>query len=151
MAGEWTGNTVSTLHGLATGSDGASAGPIDPGKALAPVPTVGTGIARDTSGRFIAGNCGNGGRRKGARNRLKETFLSAVADHFAEHGKAALNKLATDDPATYLRIMASFVPREPAKFEELGDLANDEIVELIEQAERHRLVQGMIEAGERKP
>ena len=102
-------------------------------------------LVRDASGRFLAGN-GGGGRRKGQRNRLTETFLATAVDHFAEHGKAAFDKLATDDPAAYLRIMASFVPREPAR-EDFGDLTDEEIVEAIERAERHRLVERMIEAG----
>ncbi|MFO6428943.1 hypothetical protein ACLBKT_02520 [Erythrobacter sp. W302b] len=103
-------------------------------------------LARDASGRFKSGNIG-GGRPKGARNRLTETFLATVVDHFAEHGKAAFDKLATDDPAAYLRIMASFVPREQAR-EDFGDMTDEEIVEAVERAERHRRVARLIDAGE---
>lgn len=103
-------------------------------------------LARDASGRFLAGN-GGGGRKKGQRNRLTETFFATAVDHFAEHGKAAFDKLATDDPAAYLRIMASFVPREQAR-EDFGDMTDEEIVEAVERAERHRRVARLIDAGE---
>ena len=49
--------------------------------------------------------------------------------------------------ATYLRIMSSFVPREP-KQDDFGDLSDEEIVEAIERAERHRIVERMIDAIE---
>lgn len=119
-------------------------------------PTVGTvvepgrALVRDGGGRFLAGN-GGGGRRKGSRNKLTEAFLTAVASDFEQHGAAALAKLRADDPASYLRIVGSFVPREGSMREDFGDLSDDEIVERLERAERHRLVQRMIDAGETKP
>jgi hypothetical protein len=131
--------------------------PANPANLPAVVPPVGIqqvpggeqppALARDASGRFLSGNIG-GGRKKGQRNRLTETFLATAVDHFAEHGKAAFDKLATDDPAAYLRIMASFVPREQAR-EDFGDMTDEEIVEAVERAERHRRVARMIDAGEK--
>ena len=72
-------------------------------------------FTRDASGRFLAGN----GRRRAAEARSAtgspKPSSQPLVDHFAEHGKAAFDKLATDDRPSYLRIMASFVPREPAR------------------------------------
>lgn len=116
-------------------------------------PTVGNdpdparALTRDTAGRFLAGN-GGGGRRKGSRNKLTETFLAAVASDFEQHGAATLAKLRDDDPASYLRIVGSFVPRESPTREDFGDLSDEEILERIERAERHSLVLKMIQAGE---
>src|SRR5271154_5841440 len=78
-----------------------------PANELAPIPSP----TRDQHGRFLTGNSG-GGRRKGARNKLTELFLDAIADDFTEHGAEAIAKVRTDDPATYLKIVGSLVPRE---------------------------------------
>ena len=40
--------------------------------------------------------------------------------------KEAFDRLAKDDPASYLRIMSSFVPREQSR-EDFGDLTDEEI------------------------
>lgn len=148
MTGEWTGNPASTPHGTPADAGEASEAAPEPGRALAVAPTVGTGIARDATGRFLAGNSGNGGRRKGARSRLKEAVLSSLADHYAEHGKAALDKLAADDPASYLRAVTSLLPRETIAPDDYGDLSDDEIADVIERAERARRVRKIIEAIE---
>lgn len=105
-------------------------------------------LSRDTSGRFLSGNSG-GGRRNGARNRLKEAFLATAADHFAEHYKAVFDRLAKDNPEAYARIMSSFIPREPSR-DDFASMSDEEVVEAVERAERHRFVQKMIDAGEQK-
>ena len=128
-------------------SDGVNVPAIIPVSNLPPSAAP-TGIVQ--RGRpFMPGQSGNpAGRPKGARNRHKEAFLATLANHFAEHGKEAFDKLAKDDPASYLRIMSSFVPRESAR-EEFGDLTDEEIVEVLERADRNRLVNRMIEAGDK--
>lgn len=148
MTGEWTVNPAPALHDASPGAGGASGTGTEPGRALAVPPTVGTSPTRDASGRFITGNSG-GGRPKGARSRLKEAVLSSLAEHYAEHGKAALDKLATDDPASYLRAVTSLLPRETVATDEYGDLSDDEIADLIERAERARRVRKIIEAIEK--
>ncbi len=51
------------------------------------------------------------GRPTGARSKLSEAFLKAVHDDFVEHGVEALESVRENDPSTYLRVIASLMPR----------------------------------------
>lgn len=100
--------------------------------------------ARGADGRFLTGNTG-GGRPKGSRNRLTDVFLSAIADDFAEHGAHAIARIREADPAAYVRIVGSLIPRElvvqreTAPQADLDSLSLSEFMELLEQA-KHRQV-----------
>ncbi len=61
------------------------------------------------TGRFQPGNPG---RPKGARNRLGEAFLAALADDFDQNGIAAILATRTEKPAEYVKIVASLLPKE---------------------------------------
>jgi hypothetical protein len=62
---------------------------------------------------FKPGQSGNPrGRPKGARNRLIEEFLTQLCDHFEVHGAAAIERVCEEDPAAYLRIIVSVLPKE---------------------------------------
>lgn len=62
---------------------------------------------------FPPGVSGNpAGRKKGSRNRLSEDFLGALSDDFAEHGAAAIRACREGDPATYVKVVASILPKE---------------------------------------
>jgi len=68
---------------------------------------------RDTeTGRFIAGNSGNGGRRPGARNRLTNVLFETLADDFSEHGALTIEKVRKDNPVDYLKIIAAVAPKQ---------------------------------------
>jgi hypothetical protein len=69
--------------------------------------------ARDEqSGRFLPGNNGGPGRPRGSRHRLSEDFLSAIADDFTVHGIEAIKRVREEDPCTYIRVVASLLPKE---------------------------------------
>ena len=68
-------------------------------------------VDRDQHGRFSVGNSG-GGRRKGSRNKLSETFLQTIAKIFFEHGAEAIERVRKENPEAYLKILAWLVPRE---------------------------------------
>ena len=76
---------------------------------------------------------GEGGRPKGSRNRLSWTFLSALADDFAEHGEGAIRICRVEKPHEYLKIVAGLMPKE---FEftnnRLGELSDDELNAVLE-------------------
>ena len=67
-------------------------------------------MSKDT--QFKVGNPGGPGRPVGSKNRLSEYFLHELADHFEEHGRAAIERVFEDRPGEYLRVIASLIPKE---------------------------------------
>jgi hypothetical protein len=62
--------------------------------------------------QFQPGNAGGPGRPKGARHKLKELFLTALANDFEAHGIEAINRAREEKPDTYLKVIASILPKE---------------------------------------
>jgi Family of unknown function (DUF5681) len=63
--------------------------------------------------RFQAGESGNrAGRPKGARSKLSDAFLKALADDFLEHGEGVIQKVREERPHDYLKIIASSLPKQ---------------------------------------
>jgi hypothetical protein len=65
---------------------------------------------RRRDGTFLPGQ--STGRPKGARNRLQSSFLHELAEDFAEHGADAIKICRIEEPARYVQIVASLMPRE---------------------------------------
>ena len=78
-----------------------------------------------------------GGRPLGSRNRLTEIALQALGEHFAVHGAAAIDRVYREEPATYLKIVASLLPRQlhVERSSPLADLSDAEL-QLIEETLR---------------
>lgn len=77
---------------------------------------------------------GNSGRPKGARNRLGESFIKALADDFDEHGIAAIQTVRAERPHEYLKVVASILPKElTIKTDPLEDLTDAELDRRIKQ------------------
>jgi hypothetical protein len=52
------------------------------------------------------------GRKRGTPNKFSRAFLADVAEKWHAHGANVLEEVRRDDPATFLRVCASLVPRE---------------------------------------
>jgi hypothetical protein len=64
------------------------------------------------TGRFLAGNSGNGGRKPGQRNKLGEAFIADLRDVWEEMGVDALKRCAQEEPSQFIRVVASLLPRD---------------------------------------
>lgn len=106
---------------------------------------------RDDQGRFLTGNSG-GGRRRGSRNKLTERFVDAIADDFAEHGIQAIATVRTTDPAMYLKIVGSLVPRELVLQREqspainYSEITHEELVGFVEERQKQKRIEGVIKS-----
>ena len=62
---------------------------------------------------FRPGVSGNPhGNRHRTRHLLNQEFMQALLLHFRQHGKKAIEKVARNQPAVYVKILALLVPRE---------------------------------------
>src|SRR6516165_2257545 len=52
------------------------------------------------------------GNRHRTRHLLNQEFMQALLMHFRQHGKKAIEKVARNQPAVYVKILALLVPRE---------------------------------------
>lgn len=73
------------------------------------------------------GQSGNpAGRPKGSRNKLAEDFFKALADDFTKHGVAAIEKMRTERPNEYAKMVASLMPKEIEHSGEIEAVSKDQ-------------------------
>ena len=65
----------------------------------------------ERTGRFLTGNNG-GGRKVGSRNRLGEQFITDLYREWENSGASALKRMAADEPAQFVKVVAQILPRE---------------------------------------
>src|SRR5437899_2901724 len=95
-------------------------------------------IERDgKSGRFLSGCKPGPGRKPGSRNKLAENFISDLKDAWERHGVDALDRVARDEPAVLLKVVASLLPKDI-------NLNVDVAVDATAFADKFRAAQAML-------
>jgi hypothetical protein len=70
------------------------------------------------------------GRPKGSKHRLSEEFVAALCEDFERHGIAVIERVRSEKPADYLRVIASVIPREiTVNPSPLEDMSDDELLD----------------------
>ena len=84
---------------------------------------------------FKQGVSGNPhGNRHRTRRLLNQEFMQALLLHFRQHGKKAIEKVAREQPAVYVKILALLVPREMQieQTNRIKQMTDEEIEQAIE-------------------
>ena len=80
---------------------------------------------------------GQGGRVKGARNRLSMAFVEALAKEFSEHGAEAIRIMRIEKPAEFIKVIAAILPREfditTSQIQKISDSELDAFLEYAKQ------------------
>lgn len=96
-----------------------------------PDPTGRQQMARTTFQKGVSGN--PKGRPPGSRNKLSEDFLRDMCQAWEIHGKAALGDMALNEPAKFVTVAASLIPKE-MKIETVrraAELSDDDLAAII--------------------
>lgn len=62
--------------------------------------------------RMKRGEIVSPGRPKGARSKFSETFVRDFMENWEKNGQAAMDRCAKTDPASYIRVAATLVPKD---------------------------------------
>jgi hypothetical protein len=77
---------------------------------------------------------GNPGRPRGSKNRLGEDFIRALAEDFAKHGPAVIEKVRIDKPSDYLKIISGLLPKDVnLNVRPLDDLSDEQVLARLAQ------------------
>jgi hypothetical protein len=79
------------------------------------------------------------GRPTRARDKLRNSFLSALAEDFALHGEDAIKAMRENDPSGYVRAIASLMPKEmdvTHQVNPLEQLSDDQLAAIVDATER---------------
>lgn len=78
---------------------------------------------------FPKGVSGNpGGKPKAARDRLNVRFLGTLLSDFERFGDAAVVACRENDPVSYVKIVASLLPKQIEQSQPLDDLSDAELL-----------------------
>ena len=94
--------------------------------------------------KWKKGQSGNpGGRPKGSRQKLCNSFLDALHEDFQDNGAAAIIKCREKRPHEYLKIIVSLVPKEMhLKVDPLQELTDEQLFSRLMELEQFAAVAG---------
>ena len=72
-----------------------------------------------------------GGRKPGSRNKLCRAVLEDLMADWAEGGAAAIKMMRIEQPAAYVRVMCSILPKELIFESGMSDFDDDALDELL--------------------
>jgi hypothetical protein len=89
-------------------------------------------VSRDEKGHFVSGFKGGPGRPKGSRNKLGEAFLDNLYSDWQENGVQALRDCRQQNPAAYVKTVASLLPKQvEVNTNGIASMSDDELCDLI--------------------
>jgi hypothetical protein len=83
--------------------------------------------------RMIALGRKGGTNKRGSRHKLQGEFIAALSNDFTRYGRSAIMRAREEDPVSYLRVIASLMPKEIELKRPLEDMPEEEILELMEK------------------
>lgn len=86
-----------------------------------------------------------GGRPKGSRNKLAEAFVTDLLNDWEVGGASAIQTCRLEDPSTYLRVVASLVPKELNIRD--GESTLEAFIEQFDGQQLDSLIAGIIAIG----
>jgi len=96
---------------------------------------------------FKPGESGNlAGRPKGTRNKFSEVFLKDFLSSWEEGGIDALKKVRDEDPAAFLRVAASLLPKD-INVNTNQEAAFDRFIEGLNDEQLDNLIAGLVAVG----
>lgn len=95
---------------------------------------------RRENGQIKKGEVRNpAGRPKGSRATFAEAFMADVQMHWLVHGKDVIERVAQNDPSTYLRVAAGLLPRElNVTVSVLDTMSDDDLMTLLQGIRERR-------------
>lgn len=78
--------------------------------------------------QFKKGQSGNpGGKPVNLRNSINAKFLKELSSAFDREGKIAIERVAREDPSTFIRVLAALQPKEMEIKRPLDDLSDEQL------------------------
>lgn len=96
---------------------------------------------------FVKDNKLSLGKAHNVYHKFSEKFMQAFHDDFEKHGQVVLNRCRNENPAAYLRIAASLIPKQHIFSAQQDDGALDNIIENYTDEQLDQLITGLCEVG----